>query len=304
MSRNRRLLIALIILVVLILIVPQAVRYVLYANEAKQTVKMEKAYISKAVADEKKVSIPTATNTPTVENWDVNTDGKMVISISKQAVQATDGRVKTWVADAAKRWNKALGSEVVLVNQTLVDQSKNTNENIWPEKSPYTVLIGYKQMKAVDGSEDTSVLATTTEAGNMLWISKHASEVWLSARIEREDYLSGAILGPVTTKDIKNLHNQEATHTITHELGHAFGLKHQGSSSDLMSPVVGANDKTMPTKVEVMQVKTILYLAEHPALVQNSEVPWYKLFAETYKLVNGEELPTNLTVVNDSQSTE
>jgi hypothetical protein len=299
MSRNKRLAIALVVVIGLILVVPQGVRYALYASEASSAFKQEKAYIKKVI---RQTNQSAAARTPVVEHWDVGPDGKMRISISKQAMTGTNGQVKVWVKAAAARWNKALGAKVVLVNDKTVDQSQNVNENRWPEQANYQVLIGYKQMVGDDGSEDTSVLATTTEAGNMLWISKHAGTVWRSNRIEREDYLSGAIVGPVTTKDITALHDDEATHTITHELGHAFGLKHQGQATDLMSPVVGINDKSIPSASEIRQVKTILYLAAHPEVVQAATTSWPTLFATTYQAVNGQVLPDDLVVINDSHT--
>ena len=66
---------------------------------------------------------------------------------------------------------------------------------MWPDDADYQLLIGYKDITDDLGKTDITVLATTTEAGNTMWISKQVAKVWLAKTIQREDYLSGAVYG-------------------------------------------------------------------------------------------------------------
>ena len=83
-----------------------------------------------------------------------------------------------------------------------------------------------------------------------------------------------------------------------HEFGHALALKHQGQANDLMSPMVGINDLSKPNATEVMQVKTIRYLAMNPDLM--SEDSYNTAFRKYYQQLNGQDLPNDLVVLNDS----
>ena len=298
MSRNKRLAIVLTIIILLVLIAPQIIRYYINVADANAAAKQEKAYIAKVGKQQETLGADDADKLPVTSHWDLNAKGEMNVVVSSKAMSETDGRALVWVNKAADVWNKALGVDFIHVNSSKADQEANVDRNVWPHDADYQLLVGYKDITDDSGKTDTTVLATTTEAGNTMWISKQAAKVWLAKSIQREDYLSGAVYGPVTSRDIEALHNQEAEHTIIHEFGHALALKHQGQADDLMSPMVGINDLSKPNKTEVMQVKTIRYLAMNPDLL--SEGSYNSVFRKYYQQLNGQDLPQGLVVLNDS----
>lgn len=298
MSRNKRLAIVLTIIILLVLIAPQVIRYYMNVADANAAAKQEKAYIAKVGKQQAAMGATDADKLPVTSHWDLNTDGEMKVVVSSKAMSETDGQALVWVNKAAEVWNKALGVDFIKVTSTKANQHENVDRNVWPDDADYQLLIGYKDITDDLGKTDTTVLATTTEAGNTMWISKQAAKVWLAKTIQREDYLSGAVYGTVTSRDIEDLHNQEAEHTIIHEFGHTLALKHQGQANDLMSPMVGINDFSKPNKTEIMQVKTIRYLAMNPNLM--SEGSYNTVFRKYYQQLNGQDLPQNLVVLNDS----
>ncbi|MDR3190338.1 MAG: matrixin family metalloprotease [Lactobacillaceae bacterium] len=289
LSWNKTLSIILAIVIVLVLIAPQAIRYTTNMYKAHAELQDEKAYIQK----EAKQTLTAAEAIPVLPQFDLNTNGEMKVVISSEAMRQTNNKALEWVANSAKVWNKALGHEVIKVSKNTVDQSDNQDVNVWPADAKYQLMVGYRKSLGGDG-----ILAITTMGGNSMWLGEEACSVWLSKIIQSEDYKSGRIIGPVALGKIEDLHDAEAEHTITHELGHAFGLKHQGTALDLMSPMVGINDDGQPTKTEVDQVKTIRYLAMHPAVF--GEGTFADVFTQLYAKVNdGATIPKKLTVIND-----
>ncbi|WP_373891563.1 hypothetical protein ACAW68_08330 [Weissella confusa] len=298
LSRNKRLAIVLTVIILLVLIAPQFIRYYMNVADANAAAKQEKAYIAKVGKQQATMGATDADKLPVTSHWDLNANGEMKVVVSSKAMSETDGQALVWVNKAAEVWNKAMGVDFIKVTSTKANQNENVDRNVWPDDADYQLLIGYKDITDDLGKTDTTVLATTTEAGNTMWISKQAAKVWLAKTIQREDYLSGAVYGPVTSRDIEDLHNQEAEHTIIHEFGHALALKHQGQANDLMSPMVGINDLSKPNATEVMQVKTIRYLAMNPDLM--SEDSYNTVFRKYYQQLNGQDLPNDLVVLNDS----
>ena len=298
MSRNKRLALVMTIIILVVLVAPQFIRYYMNVTEAKQAAQQEKEYLAKIARQQRLEGDNSADKLPVTTHWDLNAAGNMKVVVSSRVMKETDGQALKWVKTAAKVWNQALGVKFISVRSSDANQDENVDRNVWPQDSDYQLLVGYKKMTDTAGKEDTSVLATTTEGGNTMWISAHAAKVWLAETIQREDYLSGAVYGPVTSADITALHDKEAEHTVIHEFGHALALKHQGSALDLMSPMVGIKDSSKPNETEVMQVKTIRYLAMHPEAL--NEGTYNDVFRKYYKQINGQDIPDDLVVLNDS----
>jgi len=288
MSRYTRLGIVLTIFCIIILIAPNLIRYVMNMQAARNEIRQEKKYIATAAAE---VHTPEQ-QLPVMEHWDLSTQGKMKLVFSNKVLEDKDADLYSWIKSAAKIWNDALGEEVIEVTDQVFNQSTNTDLNIWPADVDFQIMVGVKSYS------NDEILASTTIGGNMMWVSTHALDVWRSDKIEPEDYKSGAVIGPLGIKKIKQIHAQEAIHTLTHEFGHAFGLKHQGTASDLMSPMVGINDANKPSKIEIDSVQAVRYIAMNPNVL--NYMTFVNAFDTEYRQYSGGvNVPANYVVIND-----
>ncbi|MCM0583412.1 matrixin family metalloprotease [Weissella diestrammenae] len=288
MQRYTRLSIVLFVLCLVILVLPNTIRYVMNLSVARTEIQQEKKYIAHAA---KRVQTPKE-QLPCVPHWDLSTRGKMKLVFSDQIVAGRDRDIVKWVTQATKIWNDALGAPVIEVTNQTVSQAKNRDVGTWPVDADFQIMVGVKSYS------NHEILATTTIGGNMLWISNHALTVWRSNEIQPEDYKSGGVVGPVSAKKIQSIHQAEAVHTIAHEMGHAFGLKHQGAANDLMSPMVGIHDQRKPSKIEIDSVLAIQQIAMHPEML--NAMSFETAFKTEYQRFSGNQaIPANYIVIND-----